>query len=222
MLKSKLTNGDSPGNKGGEEAYYYPNKMGRILLTALEEIMGRHGVNAILNLAGLHHRVNNYPPNNLGRGVSFDELGAVQQCIEEMFGVRGGRGLALRAGRETWKYALTEFMPVLGIADLATRRLPLGIKLKIGLDVFAQTFNKFSDQEVRLGEDDRGYLWSIERCPMCWKRTSAAPCCHVAVGLLEQALDWVSRGKRFGVEEVSCIATGDATCTIVISKRPVL
>jgi predicted hydrocarbon binding protein len=220
MVKFKLLD-DRPRDGTGQEAkYFYPNKMGRILLTALEEIMGHHGVNAILNLAGLHHRVNNYPPNNLGRGVSFDELSAVQQCIEEMFGVRGGRGLALRAGRETWKYALTEFMPVLGIADLATRRLPLGIKLKIGLDVFAQTFNKFSDQEVRLSEDDRGFLWSIERCPMCWQRITSTPCCHLAVGLLEQALDWVSRGKRFRVEEVSCIATGDATCTMVISKRP--
>ena len=34
-----------------ETRYYYPNKMGRIVLTALEQITGRHGVNAILNLA---------------------------------------------------------------------------------------------------------------------------------------------------------------------------
>jgi len=204
-----------------ETAYFYPNKMGRIVLTALEEITGRHGVNAILNLAGLHHLVNNYPPNNLGLGFTFVEMSAIQETIEEMFGIRGGRGLTLRAGRETWKYALKEFMPVLGIADLAVRRLPLAIKLKIGLDVFAQTFNKFSDQSVRLGEDERGYLWIIERCPMCWQRRSATPCCHLAVGLLEQALDWVSHGKRFDVEEVSCIAKGDGACTIVISKLPI-
>jgi predicted hydrocarbon binding protein len=40
------------------------------------------------------------------------------------------------------------------------------------------------------------------------------------VGLLEESLRWVSRGRRFKVEEVSCIATGDETCTIVISKKP--
>jgi predicted hydrocarbon binding protein len=205
-----------------EERYYYPNKMGRIVLTAIEEITGRHGVNAILNLARLTHLVDNYPPNNLRLGFTFAELSAIQETIEEMFGTRGGRGLALRTGRETWKYALKEFMPVLGIADLAARRLPLAIKLKIGLDVFAQTFNKFSDQSVRLGEDQRGYLWIIERCPMCWRRHSATPCCHLAVGLLEQALDWVSRGKRFDVKEVGCIASGDNACTIVISKLPIV
>jgi predicted hydrocarbon binding protein len=201
--------------------FYYPNKMGRIVLTAMENIMGRHGVNAILNLAQLNHLVDNYPPNNLDLGFTFDEFSTIQQTIEEMYGVRGGRGLALRAGRETWKFALKEFMPVLGITDLAFRTIPLGIKIKIGLDVFAQTFNRFSDQRVRLGEDERGYLWIIEQCPVCWGRTSETPCCHLAIGLLEQSLDWVSRGRRFMVREEECIASGDGTCTIVISKKPI-
>ena len=200
--------------------YYYPNKMGRIVLTAMEEIMGRHGVNAILNLAKLNHLVNNYPPNNLRLGFTFAEFSRIQQTLDEMYGVRGGRGLALRAGRETWKYALKEFMPILGITDLVFRTLPLGIKIKIGLDVFAETLNKFTDQQIRLGEDERGFLWIIERCPVCWRRTSETPTCHLAVGLLEQSLDWVSRGRRFRVEEVSCVAAGDDTCTIVISKKP--
>ena len=202
--------------------YYYPNKMGRIVLVAMEEIMGHHGVNATLNLAKLTHLVNNYPPNNLQRGFSFSDFSAIQQTLEDMYGERGGRGLALRAGRETWKYALKEFMPVLGITDLAMRMLPLGIKIKIGLDVFAETFNKFSDQRVRLGEDDDHYLWVIERCPICWQRTSDTPCCHLAIGLLEQALDWVSRGRRFKVEQISCIATGDETCTMAITKQPLV
>ena len=207
--------------KEDQKQLYYPNKMGRIVLIAMENIMGRHGVNAILNLACLFHLVDNYPPNNLDLGFTFENFSKVQQTIEDMYGVRGGRGLALRAGRETWKYALKEFMPVLGITDLAFRTLPLSIKIKIGLDVFAQTFNRFSDQQVRLGEDERGYLWIIEQCPICWERTSEAPCCHLAIGLLEQSLDWVSRGRRFLVEEVECIATGDDACTIVISKKPI-
>lgn len=153
------------------EEFYYPNKMGRIVLTAMEEIMGRHGVNAILNLAQLQHLVNNYPPNNLEMGFTFNEFSAIQETLDAMYGVRGGRGLAMRAGRETWRLALKEFVPVLGISDLAIRTLPLGIKIKIGLDIFAQTFNKFSDQQVRLGEDQRGYLWIIERCPICWQRS---------------------------------------------------
>ena len=209
-------------NEETETSYYYPNKMGRIVLIAMEEIMGRHGVNAILHLANLDHLVNNYPPNNLELGFTFTEFSTIQQTLDDMYGERGGRGLALRAGRETWKYALKEFMPILGITDLAMRTLPLGIKIKIGLDVFAQTFNRFSDQIVRLGEDERGYLWIIERCPICWGRETQSPCCHLAVGLLEEGLAWVSKGRRFRLKQVSCIATGDDSCTIVIPKKPIV
>ena len=44
--------------------YSFPNKMGRIMLLAMEEVMGRNGVNAVLNLARLPHRTGDYPPNN--------------------------------------------------------------------------------------------------------------------------------------------------------------
>ena len=134
--------------------YYYPNKMVRIVLLAMEEVMGRNGVNAVLNLAHLKYLVNNFPPNNFDHQVSFEELGAIMQSLDLMYGPRSGRGLALRAGRACFKYGLKEFGPVLGIADLAFRLLPLHMKLKVGADVFGETFNKFSDQVVRLSEDE--------------------------------------------------------------------
>ncbi len=33
--------------------YYYPNRMGRIILLSMEEVMGRNGVNAILKFGTL-------------------------------------------------------------------------------------------------------------------------------------------------------------------------
>lgn len=204
-----------------EQTYLYPNRGGRIVLTALEDIMGSHGVNAVLNLAQLGHLVNNYPPNNLQLGFSFEEFATLEETLEKMFGERGGRGLSLRAGRETFKYLLKEFMPVIGIADLAMRALPLSIKLKIGLDIFAESFNRFTQQVVRLREEKTHHLWIIERCPMCWHRTTTTPCCHLAVGLLEESSYWVSNGKTFHIEEIECIATGGKTCTIAISKKPI-
>jgi hypothetical protein len=200
--------------------YYYPNKMGRIILLAMEEVMGRNGVNAVLNLAKLKHLVNNYPPNNYDRQFSFEEVGAIQQALDDMYGPRGGRGLALRAGHMCFKFGIKEFGPILGIADLAFRLLPLGMKLKVGFEVLAETFNKFTDQAVRLGEDETRFLWVIERCPVCWGRRSNQPCCHLVIGILQEALYWVSGGKNFQVEEITCIAQGDPTCTVAIDKQP--
>jgi len=199
---------------------YYPNKMVRIILLAMEEVMGRNGVNAVLNLAKLRHLVNNFPPNNFDRQVTFDELGAMMQSLDDMYGPRGGRGLALRAGRACFKYGIREFGPVLGIADLAFRLLPLTMKLKVGADVFAETFNKFTDQTVTLSEEPDRFLWQNTRCPMCCGRQSDTPCCHLAVGILQESLYWVSGGKNFEVQETACIASGDEACTFVIDKKP--
>ena len=204
----------------GEATYFYPNKMARIILLAMEEVMGRNGVNAVLNLAQLRHRVNNFPPNNFDRQMSFSDVSALMGALDEMYGPRGGRGLALRAGRAGFKYGLKEFGPVLGIADLAFRLLPLHMKLKVGADVFAETFNKFSDQVVRLGEQEDRFTWDIVRCPVCWGRQSETPCCFLAVGILQEALYWVSGGKNFEVYETACVAAGADACMIVIEKKP--
>jgi hypothetical protein len=202
-----------------EVIYHYPNKMGRIVLQAMEEVIGRTGVNAVLNLANLRHRINRYPPNNLDLAFSFDELSHLQTALESLYGIRGGRGLALRSGRACFKYGVREFGPLLGITELPFRLLPLEAKLRAGGDVFVEVFNKFSDQRVSLVEEADRFLWRIERCPVCWKRQTDSPACHLAVGILQEALYWVSGGKFFTVEEITCIAKGDPACTIVIEKQ---
>jgi predicted hydrocarbon binding protein len=200
--------------------YLFPNKMGRIVLLAMEEVMGRNGVNAILNLARLQQRIENYPPNNFDKAFSFDELGQMLQALDEMYGPRGGRGLAQRIGRACFKLGIKDLGPVLGIADLAFRVLPLVMKLRVGFEVLAHMFERFSDHLVRFEEDEEYFHWIIERCGVCWGRKSNSPCCHLAVGILDEGLYWVSGGKNFYVEEISCIAAGDQTCTILVGKQP--
>ena len=51
-----------------KSGYLYPNKAGRIYLQALEDVMGRNGVSAILNLAGLETWIDNFPSDNMQRG----------------------------------------------------------------------------------------------------------------------------------------------------------
>ncbi len=203
-----------------QPVYYYPNKMGRIILLAMEEIMGRNGVNATLNVARLSHLINNYPPNNLDLKFSFYDVGQIQQAMDTLYGHLGGRGLAIRTGRASFKYGLREFGPLLGCTDLAFRLLPLNNKLSVGSEIFAKTFNEFTDQRVTVREEENCFYWEIERCPVCWGRHSEQPVCHLAVGILQEALYWVSGGKYFNVEETHCIAKGDPSCTILIEKHP--
>lgn len=200
--------------------FYYPNKMARIILLAMEEILGSNGIHAVLNLAELPALINNYPANNFDMRFKFDDLGKIQYALDDLYGPRGGHGLALRSGRACFKYGLREFGPLMGLSDVAFRLLPVGEKLHTGAGIFAETFNRFTDQRVRVEEGDGQILWHIDRCPVCWGRKTSEPVCHLAVGILQEALTWVSGGRQFIVEETHCIARGDSACTIRIDTQP--
>ena len=203
-----------------KSGFYYPNKGGRISLIALEEVMGKNGINAILNMAKLGHFIDDYPPDNLKREFDFADFGALNQALEDMYGPRGARGLSLRMGRAAFAHVIRDFGSMVGMADLAFKVLPLRTKLKVGVIAMAETFSKISDQTTRVEEDKEKFIYSIERCPVCWGRKTAKPVCFQAIGLLQEGLRWVSGGKNFRVEETLCIAKGDPTCTFFIEKEP--
>ena len=201
---------------------YYPNKFGLITIKSLEEVMGKNGLNAILNLAGLPNYVEHYPADNLEKGFDFVELSAIGTALEEMYGPRGGRGLALRAGRATFSDALKNFGALAGVADLAFVVLPLHAKLRIGLPAFAKIFVQLTDQITTVEERDNEFIWTIHRCPCCWGRHGAdKPVCYIATGLLQESLKWVSGGGEFRVNESKCVAAGNEVCEFVIQKEPI-
>lgn len=199
---------------------YYPNLMVRIYLQALEEVMGKNGINALLNLAKLPNLIDNYPPANLNKEFDFADFGALGQGIVDMYGPRGGRGLALRAGRAAFADGLSKFGATAGAADLAFKVLPTGVKLKVGLKSMAETFSKFSDQLTSLEEDGDHFVYTIHQCPVCWGREGEKPICYGAIGILQEGLRWVSGGKDFRVEEMECVACGGENCVLWIYKEP--
>jgi predicted hydrocarbon binding protein len=201
--------------------YFYPNQFAKITVDAFEQVMGKNGLNAILNLAHLSHLIDNYPPHNLDKAFEFAEYSSLNLALEEMYGPRGGRGLALRAGRALFADALRHFGALAGVGDLAFKVLPLPAKLRIGLPAMAKIFSQVSDQHTTVKEEANEIIYTIHRCPVCWGRSgSDKPVCFIAVGLLQESLKWVSGGSEFRVNESKCIAMGDEACEFVIQKTP--
>jgi len=178
--------------------YYYPNLIARIYLEAMEEVMGKNGLNAILNLAGLSHLIDNYPPPNLNKEFDFADYSTLNGALEEMYGPRGGRGLQLRAGRASFAQGVRMLGAMVGVV-----------------------FTQFSDQKSTV--EDRGdyYAYIMNPCPVCWGRKADRPICFAGKGLLEEGLHWVSGGRKFRVEEIECVAMGQPTCTYAIYKEPI-
>jgi predicted hydrocarbon binding protein len=201
--------------------YYYANKIARITLQALEEVMGKNGLNAILNLAHLPHLIDHFPPDNLEREFNFADFSAFNLALEEMYGPRGGRGLALRAGRAAFADALRNFGALAGAGDLAFKVLPLQAKMRIGIPAMAKIFSQISDQYSTVKECENEFVYTIHRCPVCWgRKNSDKPVCFVATGLLQEGLKWLSGGNEVRVNESQCVAMNHPVCEFVIQKTP--
>jgi predicted hydrocarbon binding protein len=201
--------------------YFYPQRMGRIILLAMEEVLGREGVHSVIRQASLASHLDNLPDARPDKTFSFETVSLLMESLEQAYGPQGGRGTALRVGRACFQYGLREYGSMLGLTEMAFRLLPLASKFSVGSKSFADLFNKHTDQVVRVEEKDGKLFWHIERCPLCWERHTTEPVCHLAVGLLQESLYWLSSGRIFNVEEIACIARGDPACTILIDKTPI-
>ncbi len=209
-------------NKPEPSGFYYPNRFALILLNALEEIMGRNGLNAVLNMGGLGHWIENPPPDDMEKTeFDFAYMAALNKALEEMYGPRGGRGLQLRLGRVLFAEGLANFGALVGASDLAFKVLPLSAKLRGGLPAIAKVFDSLSDQTSYVTDPGGDYyLYHIARCSMCWEREVERPVCFIASGIIEEALRWLSGGRTFRVDEITCIGMGDEECQYAIYKEP--
>jgi predicted hydrocarbon binding protein len=204
-----------------QSGYYNSNKFARIFLESVKEISGNNGLNTILNYSHLSHLIDNLPPDNLDKDFDFSQFAMINQALEEIYGVRGGRGLALRIGRTTFADVLKDYGAMAGVGDLAFRTLGLQMKIKIGLQAMAKIFTEKSDQISTVEETDEAFQYIIERCPVCWGREAEDnPVCYYMIGLLQEGLHWVSGGNEFEIKEEKCIALGHDVCEFVIKKNP--
>jgi predicted hydrocarbon binding protein len=187
----------------------------------MEDVMGKGGLSALLTLADLHSFISQPPPNNLARQFDFAYFAALSQALEEMYGARGGRGMALRIGRASFARGLKTFGAMAGMTDPAFVALPLDTRTRLGLDALAAIFTNFSDQQSSVRELDEYYEFTTEMSPMAWGRSADKPVCHALTGMIQESLRWSSDGYEFHVQEHSCRAVGDEACVFRVNKKPI-
>ena len=204
-----------------DRPYTFSSKISRVVLLSMEEVLGKNGLNAVLHTARLPHYIDAYPPADFEPGMTFEESGRLFEAMEGMFGQRAGRRLARQSGHICFRFGIEGFGAVIGFMDFMLRILPITLRARIGLEVLAEILNRYSDQRVTLKEDDETYFLEITRCGICWGRYASEPVCFLIIGIVEEILYWVSRGRRFDVEEVACIAKNDPMCIVQVQKAPI-
>jgi bacteriochlorophyll 4-vinyl reductase len=196
-----------------------PNATLRVLFLSMEDVMGQHGVSAVLNSAGLSRFVKNYPPSNLEQCVTFEEYAMVVKAVEDFYGARAAKASLIRVGRATFQYALKEHPAALGVAGLALKLMPLNLQVKAVLGNVANGMTKDLNEPAHVQEQADHYLYVKEACGACQGRTANKPVCFTTNGALLESLKWAT-GKNYDVTETICRAMGGATCTFRIAKTP--
>jgi hypothetical protein len=203
-----------------KSGYFIPNRYARLFLQSLEDVMGKNGVSAVLNLVGLPAWVEAYPSDDLERQVDFADFSAINGALEEMYGPRGGRGMERRAAWATVERLIRRYRPVAWVVGLFLRSLPARLRLRFGLQALARLLTQTSDEECTWREEGTAFLFTAHRCAVCWGRVSDRPVCSATVGLLEQLLRWASTRSDFHVQETRCISVGDRVCEFRIERLP--
>jgi predicted hydrocarbon binding protein len=202
-----------------KSGYYFSNRYARIILKGYEEVLGRERLHSVLSRAQLEAWLAAYPPENEELEVDFADCSAINLALEELYGSRGGCGLAIRAGRAAFNELLEVFGSQLGVDQMSFKLLPLREKIRAGLQGLADLLHQIGDQVATVTEQAASFLFTVQCCPDCWGRGLAGrPVCCLTTGLLQESLKWLSGGQDWCIVETRCIAKGDPVCEFEIPK----
>jgi predicted hydrocarbon binding protein len=189
-----------------------PNTLIRSYLNALDDLLGKNGVNTILNHSGLSDWIENYPPHDLTKAVPFEAFSKIQSSLDDIYGERTGQNLSRRASRTSFLDIGAELINRAGHAaseDISNEGI------QDTLDTFVSLFDDGTGAVYWSGEDEKIVIYFVT-CPCCIDRKSQTPICHACAGWIEGFLTQLALGDRVQVTEASCLASDDESCSFLI------
>lgn len=201
-----------------KSGHLLPNRFARITLQSIEAELGSDGLSGLLAVAHLPHLVANFPPPSLEPGFDFADLSAINLALDEVYGARGRRGLALRIGRDMVARSLDGF--ALSGAEASFNLLPPGRRLSAGLGLLARIAAKFANVECSVKDERDALHVSISPNPFCWGRAAEErPGCFMLAGIIEEVAHRSSGGREFRVTEAECLANAGRECRFILEKK---
>lgn len=178
-------------------------------LVSMEEVLGKKGLDAVLNAAHLAQYIDNFPPNDPEPAISFADYARLNQAVEEYIG-RASKGILMRIGRASFQYGRREQAALLGLVGAALKVLPKRQQVRFILNAIGNALKKTSPG-TEFWVDDRSdsLAYCARECSICEGRRSETAVGHLMVGSLSEAVKWVT-GEELQVTETMCKARGDA------------
>jgi len=199
----------------------------RWALEAVEEVSGERGIAIILRQADLEEMIGNYPPNELVfTGCTFKQYAALNRAILDFYG-RAAGSFARRIGRLSTKNMIEQQDDLLGLQTLALKAMGTELRIKLSLmssaRLFINLYKKAGGIEVTHIVEDHGdhFTYALRECPCCAGKVADRPICSMWLGVLYEGGIYVTGGKVFEYQEITCRALGDDFCTFKVGKVPV-
>src|SRR5574341_748494 len=199
----------------------------RILLEEVKDSAGGYEFESIVNIAGMSPQRSSgqsnfdpqvFPPDNMKKAIPFAEVANLQYAVLDRLGQLKSQDALTRAGARIIASDLRSFPSIASAARMAMRVGSLESKVKLGLEFFAKFQNSVCDQLAELQDEPAHWVWSFQRCPYCWERSSREPMFFVVVGMLRHIMEWVSEGRQYDVAERYCKANNAESCNFQIVK----
>ncbi len=190
----------------------YPNRGARALLLGLEDLLGKHGLEALLKVASLTQWIELRPSDTLEREVDFHQLTALSTALNELYGLRSGSGLARLANRTTFENTWGGYSALAAFRDEQFLSLPPRRRLDVGGVALVRVFNQISDLGIHLQPSEGDLAFEFENCPYCMGIESDRPVCGATAGWIEGFLQLIQADAQFNVSETACAAVNGPRC----------
>ena len=187
-----------------------------IFLDVLTDLVGPHGTAALLRRASHAEWIAAPPPRTLVAFASPESTTALLASLEELYGMRGSRGLGRRMGAALVDRCLKDIGAFAAVGDPSFQALPARTRARVGLLALGRAVTAIGGFRVEVSPADRAITISAPDCPFCLNRTLAAPGCSPLVGLVEAGLRLIAPDLAPTAEETACRGVGAAACQVIV------
>ena len=198
-----------------------PNQLFYLAFTTVEDVVGKNGLNSVLNYTGLKKFINNNPPNTLDLEHPTEDFTKFLSGMISVFGENGSRSMMLRSGMRSFQIMLDDFP---GLFNLEGVEIKKGASdklfkeyVRIQHTIIDAAKYIFGDDLYKQYETDDMAVLEISPCYWCMGLETKSPICHGEVGFKLGAARWIF-GKDIRIEETHCIAKGDPMCRFVMYR----
>jgi predicted hydrocarbon binding protein len=198
-----------------------PNQLFHLAFITIEEVLGKNGLNTVLNYTKIPHYIDNYPPNTLDLEHPSSDFTRLLSGVVELIGEKGARSVMMRSGLRSFEIMHRDMPALFALEGVEVQKGPtdkLFDEYVRILDMIQQASTAiFGDGLYKNGDTEEGRVLEISPCYWCSGLSTEASICLGQVGFMLGVARFVF-GNDINIEETHCIAKGDPMCRFVMHR----